>query len=759
MPRHRRYFLVEYKMNAQSNKANSNLAGLALLSLVATHAAQAQQAAPDAPVNELQQVVVSASRSQAQVEAMPLNTTIVSQEDIQKSSAQTLDQLLRDVPGLNFTGVPAAQTDPTGHQTKMRGMGNAKVLVLLDGVPIHDPFYLTTQWFKVPLSNIERVEVVRGGNSSLWGNMAVAGVINIVSKRPVDNSGEASISLGFNGTQSGSISKSVVLSDTLSVNLAIDKLNSRGYDTVPADQMWRYPARQPVNTQNTNIQFTTFFKPNPDLSGYVRIGQHVQNQDISYLNGKNLQTNPDISASFTQKVGEKAAFTATGWAQYLEFEKYNGATCYWQATGSTKCPSSNAVTPAMVNNNIDQYYTQYGSLRYREQGASAIYSTALSGLLNSLQLGVDYRHLSATDLEYFYGAPTSFNGAPVLGSSTYGTAEQTFTGVFAQAKMAPTEALDITLSARYDSWDNTNRVNTRTMAGAATIGGAQPSSNTSAFDPTLAARYAFSDEIAVRGAMYKSFRAPGFNNTTRTFGSPNPTIANPDLTPENLFGREIGLDYNKNGLSLSATYFQYDIQNMIATYSIKASQYASAPALVQLICGVGFANCGGGTGSASYYTNDQNGQSYGLELIGSWKLNNDWTINGAYTGTVSVLTSKTSAVTTPVGVQLAGIPQDVVNLGVTWRPSARLQTNLQMRYIGSINIDTTSTAGVAYTQGDITVFDASMQYKFAKNLDLSASVVNLFDTQYSENAYTFNQPWNKTLSMPRTLTVGMKLRF
>ena len=100
-----------------------------------------------------------------------------------------------------------------------------------------------------------------------------------------------------------------------------------------------------------------------------------------------------------------------------------------------------------------------------------------------------------------------------------------------------------------------------------------------------------------------------------------------------------------------------------------------------------------------------------------------------------------------------------MNLGVTWKPSAPLQTNLQMRYIGAMNIDTTSTSGVAYTQGDITVFDASMQYKFNKNLDVSASVVNLLDTQYSENAYTYNQPWNKTLSMPRTLTLGMKLRF
>jgi iron complex outermembrane receptor protein len=735
-----------------SIKPYPTLVALAVLSLFAATPAHAQQATNEAKSSELKTVVVSASRSQAQVEAMPLNTTIVSQEDIQKSSAQTLDQLLRDVPGLNFTGVPAAQSDPTGHSTKMRGMGNAKVLVLLDGVPIHDPFYLTTQWFKVPLSTIERVEVVRGGNSSLWGNMAVAGVINIVSKRPTDNSGEASVNAGSNGTLSAAISKNIVLSDTLSVNLSIDKLNSRGYDTVLPEQMWRYPARQPVNTQDTNVQITTYFKPSADLNGYVRIGQHIQDQDISYVNGKNLQNDPDISASFTKTLDDQSAVTATAWAQYLEFEKYNGATCYWK----TACTSTTKTvdTTASITPNVIQYYTQYGSQRYREQGASAIYSKSMSGLVNSLQFGVDYRHLSASDLEFFYAAPTSLSNVQTMSSSTYGKAEQTFTGIFAQTKLVPTDALDVTLSARFDSWDNTDRVNTRTMAVAGILsgtplGGAQPSSNTSAFNPTIAARYAVTDELALRGAAYQSFRAPGFNNTTRTFGSPNPTIANPDLTPENLFGREIGLDYNKGGLSLSATYFQYDIQNMIASY--KVSDYATAPALVQLICGLNLMNCGGTPasgvkkliqGTANFYSNDQDGQSYGLELQAGWKLNRQWALDGTYTRTTSMLTRKGFVGGEPVGVQTTGVPQDVASLGATWKPNAAWQTHLQARYIGSMNIDTTSTAGVEYKQGDITVWDASMLYKFSKAVDLSASVVNLLDTQYSENAYTHDQPYS-----------------
>jgi iron complex outermembrane receptor protein len=511
-----------------------------------------------------------------------------------------------------------------------------------------------------------------------------------------------------------------------------------------------------VNTQDTNIQISSYFKPSADLNGYVRIGQHVQDQDISYVNGKNLQTDPDISVSLTETLDDQSAVTATAWAQYLEFEKYNGATCYWK----TGCSSTTTIadTTASITPNVIQYYTQYGSQRYREQGASAIYSKSMRGLLNSLQLGVDYRHLSASDLEFFYSAPTSLASLQKLSSSTYGRAEQTFTGLFAQAKLVPTDALDITLSARFDSWDNTDRLNTRTTAAGVTSGGAQPAANTTAFDPSVAARYTFNDALAVRGAAYKSFRAPGFNNTTRTYGASTPTVANPDLTPENLFGSEVGVDYNQGALSLAATYFQYDIKNMIATFRV--GSYAAAPALVRTICSAGgganLTQCGG---SANFYTNDQDGQSSGLELVANWKASKQWAFDAAYTRTSSTLTRKGSIVTDPIGVQLAGVPQDVASLGATWKPGAAWQTHLQARYIGSMNIDTTSTAGVEYKQGDITVWDASMQYQFSKSVDLSASVVNLLDTQYSENAYTYNQAWNRTLSMPRTLTLGLKMRF
>ena len=230
------------------------------------------------PVAAIESVIVSASRSQMRLDEMPLHTTVLDQSDIAASSAQTLDQLLRNVQGLNFTGVPATQSDPTGQQTKMRGLGNAKVLVLLDGVPVHDPFYLTTQWFKLPLSRIERIEVVRGGGSSLWGNMAVAGVINVVTKRVTESGGELDASAGYWGSHSAAATLDQVINEQLSVRLSADQLQSNGYQVTPTEHLWRFPQKNPTDARDSNVQLTTQWRGDAGLSAWLRLGYHVQDQ-------------------------------------------------------------------------------------------------------------------------------------------------------------------------------------------------------------------------------------------------------------------------------------------------------------------------------------------------------------------------------------------------------------------------------------------------------------------------------------------------
>ncbi len=734
------------------------LNALAVLSLAAPTLAQRAAAVEASEV-----VLVAASRSQTSVADMPLNTTVLGRVQIDSAPAQSLDQLLRGVAGLNFTGVPAAQSDPTGQQTRMRGMGNAKVLVLLDGVPIHDPFYLTTQWFKLPLSNIERVEVVRGGISSLWGNMATAGVVNIVSRRAADDAAEFSASLGSYGSSNLAVSKNFAASAALSFNLAIDRFHAAGYQTTAAAYLWRFPAKQPVDAKNSNVQLTAYFQPAPELKGQLRLGYHLQDQEISYRYGRNLQDSPDLSASLSKQLDHRSSVTANAWAQNVKFEKYNGASCYWQATG-TRCPTSTTVTSDNINGDIVQYYSQYGSQRYSERGGALTYSITPGGGWNGFQVGVDHRQLRADDLEYFYSAPAVANAPQNFNSSTHGVGEQRFDGLFAQTKLSPSDELELSLSARYDAWRNSGRNNTRTTAAGLVTGGALAETTASAFDPSLAARYELGARWSLRAAAYKAFRAPGFNNLTRTFGTGSATtIANPDLGPENLKGWELGTDHRGDVLSLGATYFHYDLQNMIATYTVKAAS-ANIPAQVTTICGAvvagGFSNCGGATTtSVSFYTNDQDGQAHGLELSGRWRLRDTLTVDANLTRTETYLTRRGAVVTDPLGVQLAAVPRDVATLGATWKPDNKLRAYAELRYIGPMAIDTTSVVGTSFGQGGVSVFNLSTNYAWDQRSELFASAVNLLDKQYSENSYKYNQAYNRILSQPRAITLGVKLRF
>ena len=101
---------------------------------------------------------------------------------------------------------------------------------------------------------------------------------------------------------------------------------------------------------------------------------------------------------------------------------------------------------------------------------------------------------------------------------------------------------------------------------------------------------------------------------------------------------------------------------------------------------------------------------------------------------------------------------DVGLLQLRWQATPDLQSQLSLRYIGRMPIDTTSVTGTAFYQGSNTVLDASFNYRYSKQLDMWLRGANLLDRRYSENGYTYTQPFNRTLSAPRTLQLGLRLR-
>lgn len=157
---------------------------------------QAQPAESD----RLPPVVVTAARvDQSLVDALP-STIVIDREEIERFGAPDLAGLLRAL-----TSVDVAQTGPLGAQTSvfLRGGDSRQTLVLVDGVPINRADFGIASLQHLPLAQIERVEVVRGNVSSLYGAQAVGGVIQVFTRRAL--APQASVEIGARGTRAAAV--------------------------------------------------------------------------------------------------------------------------------------------------------------------------------------------------------------------------------------------------------------------------------------------------------------------------------------------------------------------------------------------------------------------------------------------------------------------------------------------------------------------------------------------------------------------------
>jgi iron complex outermembrane receptor protein len=130
------------------------------------------------------EVVVTATRFRQALQDLPVGVTVITQQQIRDSAAVTVPELLRQLPGINVrdnSGSPNWQVD-------MRGFGifgDQNTLVLLDGQRISENEQATVNWEAIPMSAIERIEVLRGSGAVLYGGGATGGTINIITKTPV----------------------------------------------------------------------------------------------------------------------------------------------------------------------------------------------------------------------------------------------------------------------------------------------------------------------------------------------------------------------------------------------------------------------------------------------------------------------------------------------------------------------------------------------------------------------------------------------
>jgi iron complex outermembrane recepter protein len=138
-------------------------------------------AAAEPPVTIGEPVIVTATRLEDRYLDRPVNVSIITAEDIRNSTARTVPDLLRQLPGIrtrDSSGSPNVQVDLRGFGIS----GDQNTLVLLDGVRISENEQTTVNWTGIPLSAIERIEVMRGSGAVLYGGGATGGTINIITK-------------------------------------------------------------------------------------------------------------------------------------------------------------------------------------------------------------------------------------------------------------------------------------------------------------------------------------------------------------------------------------------------------------------------------------------------------------------------------------------------------------------------------------------------------------------------------------------------
>ncbi|AVO52239.1 TonB-dependent receptor domain-containing protein [Ectopseudomonas mendocina] len=688
---------------------NSRTALASAIALAASFGAQANE-----PI-ALGDVVVSASGFEQKITEAPASISVISREELQQKRYNNLAQALGDVEGIDI-GQGTGKTG--GLNISIRGMPSQYTLILIDGRRQNaagnvtpNGFNETSTSFMPPMSAIERIEVIRGPMSTLYGSDAMGGVINIITRK-VGKEWTGSLTLDhtfqenrdFGETSNTSLYASGPLVDNLLGLQVRGSLFNREESDLSYGNGVEVSKRgpSPVEGRNNTLGARLTLTPHEDhdFALDVERGRQVYNNDecqLGTLDGlNNACTAPSTNAA--------------GYDDELRFEREQIA-----LTHTARFQAGTLESSLMHNTTETIGRTIPGTIGV---------PTAVPGAI-----GGDDRELETTNLvlDSKFVAPIGESHIATVGGQwwkaemTDGIAQTTFEqktwALFAEDEWRLRDDLALTLGARYDDHE--------------AFGGH--------VSPRAYLVWNTTDNWTMKGGISRGYKTPDLNDLHGGINGVTGqgtviTIGNPNLEPETTTSTEFGVYFDSlEGFNANATLFHNKFKDKIAT-----GDPVSNP-----LC------AGNNGGTCAQQINIDEAVTQGLELAASWNFAPAWTLSANYTYTDSEQKSGDNK-----GEPLTNTPEHLANAKLAWQTTDRLNLWLKSEYRGERARFTSKYENLANTNGSYstnqsiydtlgkntkayTLFHLGGSFKASENVTLNAAIYNLLDKDFVKGkAYT-----------------------
>ncbi len=665
-----------------------------------------------------EEIIVTPTRGPKKLRDVPANVTVVNRATIERSSTKTVDELLQAVPSFDtFRRSSSIGSDPSSEGMSLRGIGPSAIsrsLVLVDGVPANDPFGAWVYWRSMPPLGIQRIEVVPGGGSALYGNYALGGVMQVLSRPITPLTVDAVGDYGSYNTGRASFWASDKWGP-VGAALEGDLLRSDGYYVVAPYN--RGPIDAATPTQHAVVNGRVEMEPTKDLSINLRGGFFYENQNGGTQFTNSFVRQGSYSGSVRYSPGDVGTVDLAVFGHVGEFVQNRARV----TTGRTA-----------------EFLSAHQEVPTHDIGAGLLWTSRPLELAghHTVTAGIDARWITGQTEQSNY--PATVTPTSVVQQNSGG--RQQLFGIFAQDVYEVSKAVEAVAALRYDHWTNFDATLSQNLGnGTSPPIFDYPNRSDEHLDPKVGLRIRPFDWLTVRAAAYGAFRAPTLNELYRSFqvGTIN-TFGNANLGPETLWGAEAGVDFAiPHGITLRMTGFWNTLDNPIVNVTCPASPGVPA--------GTPGATC---IGPNAQKQNLGRANIPGLEASLDWRIAPHWSVGAAYTLAASRV-AEAPGNPQLVGKQLPHDPRQRASLSAAFDDPRLLTVGAQLKYIGLEYEDDQNTLPM----GEVFLVDLFAAWHVTRILDVYVAVENLFDRQY-----LVGRAGVDTIGQPLFVHGGVRLR-